>query len=459
MILLLAPCAIVQKAEGNWAIQGAIEPTLYAAPRGSEGTQQVMGLLQIQRNRPENGFFFAAHLQAETLGSQNLNGDLNRIGYHSKESWGEVTVGRIHPWETGVQSVDPSGLPLWNPSYRAWSLHGQTQAQNLGLELGFPNLNAPPESAFRNPILAGWLGAHVWIPEGPSIPIDFSASASPFFLPTIGSQVRFSESQATQIGRFGRSPPNTVQVGDALLPLYYRINSENLIQEVVLQPQFMIQARVRSQNSAEEGWLEKAQWDSHFWISRAPQPDPVADAEGTIRVSESEIAAVAEVTPAFPQRWTFGLSERVRIPTWNVDLHLDMNAALSSSGKNLPPGAQIGLQAQALGLNWYFSYLYRANPSGSTSMGTPTESLFENSLFQAEIRKTFSERWHFSFGSQAHLHENSSLWLASALTYTPIASALRLQLTGDVFAGGIGSYFGEWRANDRVALVASYNWE
>jgi hypothetical protein len=419
-----------------------------------------MGLLQIQRNRPETGFFFAAHLQAEALGSQNINVDLNRIGYHSKEAWGEVTLGRIHPWETRAQAVNPSGLPQENKSYRPWSLHGQTQAQNLGLELGFPHLNALPESPFRSPILAGWLGAHVWIPDGPSVPIEFSASASPFFIPTLGSQVRFSESRATQTGRFGRTPPSSVQMGDTLLPLYYRINTENLINEVVLQPQLMIQARVESQNSAQDGWLQKAKLESHFWISRAPQPDPTADTEGTIRVSDEEIAAVAEVTPAFPQRWTFGLSERVRIPRLKIELHFDMNAALSANGKGLPPGAQLGIQTQALGLQWYVSYLYRANSDSTQStsdVSTASEMILEKSLLQAEVSKSFSERWHASLGTQVQLRENSSLWIASAITYRPLASPFRLQLTGDVFAGSTGTYFGEWRTNDRIALIASYN--
>ena len=448
---------LAQTAQAGWGMKLTLEPTLYAGSRSEEPMGQAMTLLQITRDRRETGFFLSTHLQFEAIGKNGINFDLDRLGYLSRESWGTVTVGRVHPWELEELPVQENGLP--NPSQKLgpWSLHGQTQSQNLGLELGFP-MQTNEIGAFRSPFLAGWVGVHIHVPESATIPISFSASASPLFIPTIGGQVRFSEDESTQTGRFGRTPPEKIEVSGTDLPLYYRLNTDHIWDDILLQPQFMIQASHHSTSSAIEGAFRSARWSSHFWISRAPQPDPAAKASGTIRVSGDEITALAEITPSFPQRWTFGFTESLVLPESALSFHFDMNAAIGTENNSLPLGAEVGANGQTFGIQWAASLLHRlpksSQPSSSGVTSNPDASL-DRTLAQVEVRSHPSEPWVAAIGAKTQLSHPYSTWISSTVTYLPLASHWKWQLCAELFGGSSGTYFGEWRTNDRLALLAS----
>jgi hypothetical protein len=357
-----------------------------------------------------------------------------------------VTLGRIHPWEFASIPTQADGMSRSSTAYGPWSLNGQTQAQNLGLELGFH----APEQAFRQPLLAGWLGIHVDLPENADLPVSISASASPFFIPTIGGQVRFSSTETTKTGRFGRTPPASVQIGGATLPLYYRVNTERLFDDIILQPQFLVQARYHSRADG------AARWTSHFWIERAPQPDPSASATGTIRVSDDSVSAIAEITPAFPQRWTLGMTEQVRIEGSELEFFLNLNGAIGTESNSLPPGAELGGRWGALSA----SLMHRM---ASSEAGTQTDitsnanTAYDRALLQVQATFHPLETLTAAVGTQLHLTSPDSIRISAQATYRASASPWTLQLSGDLFGGGTGTWFGEWRTNDRLALLARYS--
>jgi hypothetical protein len=448
--LLLATATLTflgeSSAFANWGGDIALEPITYFGPRSEEPLQQGIAVFQLKRSRAETGFFLNARAQLELLGDRNINADLNRVGYLSRETWGRVTLGRIHPWETRAMTQNDDGMSRLSAAYGPWSLNGQTQAQNLGLELGFPDA----ASAFRQPVLAGWLGIHVEIPESATLPVSFSASASPFFLPTIGSQVRFSTSEATRIGRFGRTPPATVLVNDVELPLYYQVNTDRMLDDILLQPQFMIQAFYQSR--LENG----ARFSSHFWLQRAPQPDPTASASGTLQVSESAVSALAEITPAFPQRWTLGFTESYSSPAHRIEAHFSANAAAGNRAGSLPFGAEVGLRWSTLSASLLHRFAEESATSAQGISANPN-SAYERMLLQLQWLDYWSESLSFGAGTQWHLNSPDSVRIAAQLTYQPLSSPWLLQFNAELFGGNTGTWFGEWRTNDRIALNLQFS--
>ena len=433
-------------AHAQWGSTFEIEPIAYFGPRDEEPLQQGISLLQVRKERADEGFFANGHVQLELRGDQNVNADLDRIGYLSREKWGWVTLGRIHPWELTSIPTHADGMSRPSAAYNPWSLNGQTQAQNLGLELGF----FAPEQAFRQPVLAGWLGIHIDLPENADFPVSISASASPFFIPTIGGQVRFSSTESTKTGRFGRTPPASVLVGGATLPLFYRVNTDRLFDDILLQPQFMVQAKYHSRT---EG---AARWSSHFWIERAPQPDPTASATGTIRVSESSVSAIAEITPAFPQRWTLGMTEVVRIDESDLEFFVSVNGAIGTESNSLPPGAELGGRWGRISA----SLLHRlsSTESGSqTDITSNPDSAYERALLQIQATAKPLETLTAALGTQLQLTSTDSVRISGQITYQVPASPWSLQLSGDLFGGSNGTWFGEWRTNDRLAFMARYS--
>jgi len=448
--LLLATATLVffneTPARSDWGGDIAVEPIAYFGPRSEEPLQQGIALVQLRHGRAEEGFFLNAHAQLELLGDGNLNADLNRIGYQSRETWGNVSLGRIHPWETRILPQKEDGMSRLSAAYGPWSLNGQTQAQNLGLELGFPDSG----SAWRQPVLSGWLGIHVEIPETATLPVSFSASASPFFLPTIGSQVRFSTTEPTRIGRFGRSPPAAVLVNGVELPLFYKVNTDRLLDDIILQPQLMVQAVYQSKVE------DRGRFSSHFWLERAPRPDPAASANGTLQVSETAVSALAEITPAFPQRWTLGFTETYLSPSREFEAHAAANAAIGAEAASLPLGAELGMR-------WHSfsgSLLHRFSaPATASAQGISSNSgsAFERMLLQLHWLQPWSETLSLASGLQWHLNSPDSVRIAGQLTYQPVSSPWLLQLNGELFGGGAGTWFGEWRTNDRIALNLQFS--
>ena len=450
LTLLLATATLVffseTPARSDWGGDIALEPTAYFGPRSEEPLQQGIALVQLRHGRAEEGFFLNARAQLELLGDRNLNADLNRVGYHSRENWGRVTLGRIHPWETQALPQKEDGMGRLSAVYGPWSLNGQTQAQNLGLELGFPDA----DSAIRQPVLAGWLGIHIEIPETATLPVSFSASASPFFLPTIGSQVRFSPREATRIGRFGRSPPATVLVNDVELPLYYQVNTDRMLDDIILQPQFMVQAVYQSRLE------DRGRFSSHFWLQRAPQPDPTASASGTLQVSEDSVNALAEITPAFPQRWTLGFTELYSNPAHSIEAHFSANAAIGARAGSLPFGAELGVRWGGLSASLQHRFA-EENTTSSQGISANPKSAYDRMLLQLQGVNPISESLKFAAGTQWHLNSPDSVRIATQLTYQPLSSPWLLQLSGEVFGGSTGTWFGEWRTNDRIALNLQFS--
>ncbi|MCM2324031.1 MAG: hypothetical protein NDJ90_12295 [Oligoflexia bacterium] len=374
-----------------------LAPHVYSGKRGSEPSFQSVVSSQVKWEE-EKTWQLSAHFQGETLGRRDASVDLDRAWLRT----GQVTWGRAHPWEV---SENPNAT-------RPWHLLAQSQPQNRGILLGEGLAPTPiSPTSFPAPILLGWIGAHYW--SGPITDSEFQwgLSASPFFVPSLGSEVLLSGPTGASTARFGRRPPELLDADGVRLPIRYELDRSNLLEDVLLQPQLMAQARWK------ETWLT---------LSRAPAPGPTPDTSGFLRVSDSGVQAVAVVKPRFPQLWTSTLTQR-----WNPSLLTSLLA--SSDGVS---AAELRLEKPA----WALSY--------SSKLSGP-DALFLEHLVQGEIRASF-RAFSGSLGAMSHLGQGD-LWLRAGVTH-PVSDRGNVRLGFDIFSGPDGSYFGEWRTNDRLFL-------
>jgi hypothetical protein len=312
-----------------------------------------------------------------------------------------------------------------NPEWqRPWGYLAQAQAQNRGLLLGAVREG----EAFPQPDLSGWLGVHYWSDPSRKSAVQWGLSASPLFVPSMGSEVALSEDEDASAARFGRRPPGAVLVNGVLLPLRYRIDDSRLIEDVLFQPQLMAQL----------AWRGGAGWEGWASVSRAPVPGAQADVSGFVNVSGSGVAAVAVVKPEFPQRVSASVFHR--IPVFRG--FRAFNAIQFIQGGIL--GYELGLSGHGLSLSFL-------DERGASS---EFDARYARMLMQAEADLRLSDSWSLLSGIKQHLQE-SGTWLRSRLEWKASAP-LSLDVGAELFGGGDQSYFGEWRTNDRVFF--GLNW-
>jgi hypothetical protein len=418
-------------------LEGRLEPVQYLGPRNDEPLFQTLALARFRSGdfANDDGWFLDGQVQAELLGTRQWLPDLNRAGYRN----GRMILGRVHPWEvlTGHPEAD-----------RPWGLAAQTQALNLGVELGYERTG----EAFREPILGGWLGIHLASSTDAEAPLAVSLSATPFFLPTLGGQVRFSETEPAQATRFGRTPPTRVELGGLSYPLFYRIDTSDLVEEVLLQPQLLIQGRYRTEPVSPDRIARLTAW---VWLLRAPSPDPVPDANGVLLVDETGVSAMAEVKPTFPQRWQLGFSQVLEMGTSDVRSLLTVLTDLDAQDLGIEAGVEFHRTRASI--------LHRfANPSVAEGAGfaAGNAARFDQAMLQIETAVAGEdESWIWSGGVKAQLgssgSETQSVWLATALDWR-LAPTWTLRLAADLFGGADGTFFGDWRTNDRISATASW---
>jgi hypothetical protein len=396
-----------------------IGPNIYTGSRGTEPNEQLVALLQQywSNDSKRTPWEVKLHLEVECQGARDVSVDVDRAWLaipvggepHSAPSF---YLGRIHPWDLSHHpaATDP------------WGLLAQRSPQNRGLLLGY---GYSPDETEANPIILGWIGAHFWSPKGP---FKYGFSFSPIFIPSMGSEVTVSESGPASARRFARRPPGYIDLNGRTHPLRLAVDRSRLWQDVLLQPQL-----------AAQGALEISP-DLEIWatVSRAPAPDPSYTSDGYLKVSDTDIEGVATIHPLFVQRWDFSLS-----PRWRPGLPLNtavVGAIFGSTDHSW--GSSLGIENRFFD----FSLLHEA----SVGMGGPS---YSDLLAQGHGRVAIGDFEPFA-GFKTHLR-TSDAWLNGGVRYAMTAKT-KVELGTDVFSGGANSYFGEWRANDRVYLVVQW---
>lgn len=377
-----------------------LDPHSYMGPSEGEPAQQMVGLFQLHSKDP--GRELRLHLEVETQGRRDISIDLDRAWIRTQLTMdvdgSAFTWGRVHP-------LDLSQHP---DAQMPWSLLAQRFPQNRGLLLGY---GYDPKSLSPNPIVMGWLGAHFWSGKGA---FSWGVSATPLFVPSLGSET----------ARFGRRSPGFIELNGVNYPLHFAIDQNRILEDVLLQPQLMAHSR----------WAVSNQYEIWSNVSRNPSPNPAFREDGYLKVSDTAIQGYATVRPYFPQRLDASLTQRWR-PTG-----LPAHAALVHSfywSDDSTCGTEIGLQSDYL----QTSILHEFSQSSGR---------YPDRLLQIDGQLPIGG-FTLSSGLKLHLGQGDT-WIRAGTRYQ-ISRNASVELGCDLFAGDSGTYFGEWRANDRAYVA------
>ncbi len=388
-----------------------LEPHAYGGARGTEPRFQSWQGVHYETgaaNTDDATSRLKLRWEAEAIGRKDSSLDIDRAWIRLTPN---ITLGRIHPWEL-----------VGNPeASRPWGMAAQSQPQNRGIALGTLDRSQP----FPEPVLMGWIGAHLHS-HARAQETDrtrWAVSFSPLFVPSMGSEVTLSTEESVSTSRFGRRPPATLRVNNALLPLRYRIDTSRLLEDILLQPQMAVQLSTPLLSQA---------WQNHIGVTRAPQPDARPQADGFVQVGLEDVYAVAVVTPSFPQRWRgFWRGDLAVSPSWTL---FHSVAWTSSSPGEIEVGARSGA--------WEASWL------GRLAQSTGDDPIYAENLGQISGSIALSESLTWLGGIKYHFQQQGT-WLRTQLLWKARRN-FAVHVGGEAFGGGVNAYFGEWRTNDRV---------
>ncbi len=354
------------------------------------------------------------HVEAETQGRRDVLFDVDRAWYAiNLDDDFTALLGRVHPYDVSHH----------HSRYRAWGLLASRQSQDRGLLLG-SGMRAT--SLSPDPTLMGWLGFHTrW---GKLDNWGLSFSATPFFIPSLGPEIVFSDNAPAYWGRFARRVPERVRIEGQEYPVTLRVDRSQIWSDVILQPQAMGQA----------WWRYTKKFKGWFTASRAPSPDASFPTDSYLKINENGVTAYALVHPKFFPRWEGTLTHEFditdRFTLWTSLLAASDQSHGGEAGVRLGPAT--------------FSLLHEWRPDAASDD-------YRDLLGQLDVRQELFTDFELYAGLKRHFRQND-LWARFALRLA-LAKETKLDIGTDIFHGSDRSYFGEWRANDR--LFAALQWE
>lgn len=412
------------------------EPHHYQGERGTEVSTQAIGLIKTRLGSspsiatPWNIDF---HFEGETLGRRDVSLDLDRawidLPLEETKTSSKFTLGRIHPWDL---SQHPDG-------HNPWGYTANGFAQNRGILLGYgygSNLSQP------DPILLGWLGPHYWSDKSNTEMVQYGFSVTPFFIPSMGSDITLSPKDPTRVGRFGRRPPGTVEVDGKKYPVHFEIDKSRVWQDVIFNPQAMAQVQFNSSESKPS---------SQTWVSvfRAPNPEPTFTSQDFLIITPNSVEAYAKVSPKYEERLGASVTER-----WNL-YTLPMRTAFLATLAIYDDkhwGYELATELEYLRLSLLDERAYAATSNKFQTNGSPYSDL----LGQADLSVPISIVTLYG-GIKRHLRQDD-MWVRSGVRLQ-LMKKLSLDTGMDLFGGSDLSYFGEWRTNDRIYSTLAWEFD
>ena len=398
-----------------------VEPHGFDGPRGNEPRLQSWQGVHYQvgdalDSKETDASAISIRWETEALGRHDSSLDLDRAWWRPSSHF---TLGRIHPWEL-------TGNP---EATRPWGMAANTQAQNQGIGLGTLDRHDP----FPEPVMMGWLGVHAHsdLSKIRTKEARWAFSASPLFVPSLGSQVTLSPTESTSTSRFGRRPPTSLDVSGTQLPLRYRVDTGNLFQDILLQPQAMAQFATP---------LFSEQWQNYFSVSRSPQVNPDPTTSGFIQVGQESVYAVAVVQPSFPERWRGFWRSDLVIGSSGFSLFHSI-AWSQGSGSQVELGGEYAHEDFSLKGSW-------SGAVQTVAIGANSDANYIDHLLQTEALVPVTPKLQWLSGAKVHLTQNG-VWLRTSLLLHT-GKKLTMSFGGEAFSGNESAYFGEWRTNDRL---------
>lgn len=407
-----------------------LAPHSYGGIRGSEPNAQLVGLFQQRFQDLDHNWDVALHFEGEALGRRDVSLDIDRAWFSFPISESELFyVGRIHPF-------DISNHPA---ATQPWSLLGSLQPQNRGILLGY---GYGRNKTLPEPVLLGWVGLHFWSDRSQTRTFQWGLSVSPLFVPTMGSEVTFSQTESVRVGRFGRRPPGTVEVDGKLYPIHFEIDRSRIWQDVLFQPQVLAQLKLQTSERTPqfETWLN---------VQRAPNPEPTFSSSEYLLVRENSVEAFAKISPRFEERFSSNLAQRWNIP--GAPMQMALMGSLWVSDDHYW-GYEFGAQSEHLDL----SFMNEETYSAITKAHQETGGRYADLLAQAQLKLPMDTVTLYT-GVKRHLSQED-FWILVGVR-TPLMNKMYLDSGLDLFSGSESSYFGEWRTNDRISFVLSWEFD
>lgn len=393
--------------------------SVYSAPTNVDSAAQFSLHADFTAGTSSGRWFLNPFAEVQAGGKFRYSIDLPQAWWEVSpaDSQSSIVLGRVHPLQ----------LLKSSEADRGWGLMVQTQAVSGGLNLG-PRMGL----AFSEPALVGWLGAH-WM-NSRSGSFRFGVSASPVFIPSMGAGVDFDSSGVATSSRFARSVPAYADLGGGtLVPIRYRIDMSSVLTDVVLQPQLAAFFSADVTENLHTAWI----------LQRAPTPEPDLATSGYLQATPTDVYAVAQVKPGFPERLSLlGMADvSTGRGLWSPVFFVNARAR-----EDRLLDGEIGVRTQFASLSYTDRLMA---PIGGALIEGP---VLLSRWLQLDAAWPLAPRWTVYGGMKRHLSQRD-LWLAAGVR-TEVAG-FRATLGMDVFAGDDSSWYGEWRANDRVMLTFS----
>lgn len=309
-----------------------------------------------------------------------------------------------------------------------------SNAEEVNYQSALGSLWVQNQANALQPRVSGWLGAG-W--SGQVLGMSMTAVLAPVFLPTFGPRLNLSESATAHGARFAHLPPQHIVLGDAFLPVRYRVNTGDL-SEIILQSQTYLSLG------------RQTEWGSFSIFGwSAPDPNPQLDTSGMVKVSDASVNVLVEAIPKFPRRNHVGFEWFNSKASFQSILDPDRRQmTLSWSVRPWSP----------LRVGFLHDFSLNENAVSSTTPGV-SSPVYARYLAWARIEGSFfKNHFHPSLRVEQHLGEGEQgYWVMPQILYTPEEN-LSVFAKMNILAGSNSSYFGQWRALDSVNAGVQYVW-
>lgn len=367
-------------------------------------------------------FGWSGWLETETLGAKpGIRGDVTELwlgftpgGSKSRPRW---VLGRIHPWALSQ-----------NPELdRPWGYLAQTELRSTSLSLGTAQ-NAE-YSMQSKPDLVGWTGLHYWSNTARARDFQWGFSFTPF---------TEREPLGSNSGAFRPAIPTELAWEGQRIPLTVTNSSSLEARRFLVEPQVVLTARVQTIESIPfwSGWLQGG---------RTAVTDPVWKANPVITTSTGDLHASSSIDPNYPANWNVSLIQVFR-PT--------REGRVFVTTRYVADNGTFGIEAGVGGATWSASFQNEWIPTNNQIVSlSPTP--YSEMLAQVSWIQPWGERFATLVEARSHFLQGD-LWLRTGAQFR-VGKGISIDAGVDLFSGTDISYFGAWRAQDRVFV--GINWD
>ena len=327
---------------------------------------------------------------------------------------GHLWLGRVHPGAEGrTDSVVSSTSAI-----------GASWAQNQGDALA--------------PRVSGWIGTGLHLRSANGM---FATLAySPLFLPSFGPRVTYSDTATAQGSRFGRLPPQTVQIGGANpLPLYYRIDAGDVL-KIVRQDQAWFSLGKE---------FESLRVEALAWT--APSPNPSVSTSALVQSGVSGADVLVTVSPSFVRETFAGGA----VESTKASLPARLEALNETGTGRWVVSARVS-PLRPLELGWLNTFERETGVAAAAPAGASVSSpVYAKNLWWLGLSSP--ENWKLRPSLRVEQQPGQGGWVRPGFTWAADKHT-QVFAQASVITGLDKTWFGTWRSLDSVSMGARILW-